>query len=139
LAALKHAGKKVTTMKKSIELTAVDLDLERGFLAAQQRTAPSLYAVPNGDEDDEAGDLADIGDELEQQPSAVVVAPAATTAPVAPEGLYFPVTIYEDDVREFYQRKGGRSGTRIVYKNGAARPVKESYAEVKAAFASLNN
>lgn len=63
----------------------------------------------------------------------------ATPAPAAPAQEGFPITINAEDVREFYPRKGGRTGTRIVYKNGAARPVLEAYEEVVGKFASLNN
>lgn len=101
---------------KTIELTAIDLDLER---AQQYPNAP-----------------ADTGEQLNdlEQPITEAAAPAAE-----PKSIFFPVTINPADVREFYPRKNGRTGTRIVYMNGAARPVQETYAEVVAKFASLNN
>ena len=101
-------------MPKFVELTAVDTAVERN------RSSGFSFAGRTIGEDD-----------LEQ--------PVAAAALPAPEGLYFPIAVFVDDVKEFYPRKGDKPGTRIVYKNGAARPVKETYAEVKAAFASLNN
>lgn len=99
---------------KTLDFTAINLDLER----AQQypNAAPSEDSV----------------DDLER--------PVAETAPSdTAKSIFFPVTINPADVREFYPRKGDRVGTRIVYMNGAARPVKETYAEVAAKFAGLNN
>lgn len=106
-------------MKKSVELTAVNLELEDEM----SRPAPQVSA----------------GEQLDDLERPVAEAPPAVTEVGEPESLYFPVTIYEDDIREFYPRKKGKTGTRIVYKNGAARPVKETYAEVKDKFAALNN
>jgi hypothetical protein len=102
---------------KTIELTAIDLDLER----AQQ--------YPNAPVDTGEQQLNDL-----EQPITEAAAPAAE-----PKSILFLVTINTADVREFYPRKNGRTGTRIVYMNGAARPVQEPYAEVVAKFASLNN
>lgn len=51
-------------------------------------------------------------------------------APPTPQT--FSVAINVDDIREYYPRKGNRPGTRVVFRNGAARPVMESYAEVRA-------
>lgn len=109
-------------MLKSVELTAIDLSIERGIRNS---------AITGRDEDEGGEHL----DDLEQP--VPVNAPAPDGA--EPVGLYFPVMIYEGDVREYYPRKSGRSGTRIVFNNGAARPVKESYSEVKAKFAGLAN
>lgn len=105
---------------KTIELNAIDLDLERAQMS------PASAAAEQHDEQET--------DDLE---NPVESAPAA--APAEPPSIFFPITINPEDVREFYPRKRGRVGTRIVYKNGAARPVKELYAEVVAKFASLNN
>ena len=54
-----------------------------------------------------------------------------------PAGVYSPIMVFENDLREYYPRRGERSGTRLVYRSGAARPVKETYEEVKAKFATL--
>jgi hypothetical protein len=100
-------------MAKMIELTAIDLDKEG------QQAYHNVVAL----------------DDLER--------PVAT--PADPDtDPYFPITVNVDDVREYYPRHGQvngrpRIGTRIVYMNGAARPVKETYDEVKAKFASVNN
>jgi hypothetical protein len=76
----------------------------------------------------------DTEEDLEQPIAATPVAPATEDAFPPPSGVYYPCAVNPDDVREFYPRKGARTGTRIVFKNGAARPVRELFAEVKAAF-----
>ena len=101
---------------KTIDLTAIDLDIERD-LSASTSSATAQQV-----------------DDLERPVPEENQAPATT-----PASMFYPVTINPADVREFYPRKGARTGTRIVYMNGAARPVKETYAEVKAKFDSLNN
>lgn len=52
----------------------------------------------------------------------------------APAVLTSPVGVDPDEIREFYPRKGDRVGTRLVYKNGAGRPVTEPFEEVLAKF-----
>lgn len=109
-------------MSKFIELTAINLDLEKDFLRLQGATQRPRIVD------------ADLADEAE----AAVPAP---TGPVTePEGLYYPVMVAVDDIREFYPRRSSentpRSGTRVVFKNGAATPVKEDFAAVKAKIAS---
>jgi hypothetical protein len=37
-----------------------------------------------------------------------------------------------DQIRNYYPRKGDRVGTRIMFRNGSALPVKETLAEVRA-------
>jgi len=111
-------------MLKFIELTAIDLDIERNFRSPDEALQPETQL-----------------DDLEQP----VAGPAPTPAPAGdPPGLYFPISVKAEDIREYYPRKAEnngtpRVGTRIVYENGSARPVKETYAEVKAKLASLNN
>ena len=102
---------------KTIELTAIDLELER----AQQYPGTPVDAG-----EQQVDDL--------EQPIAEAATPAAE-----PKSIFFPVTINPADVREFYPRKNGKVGTRVVYLNGAARPVQELYADVAAKFAALNN
>ena len=104
---------------KFVEVTAIDLEAEA-----------DAYRAARGSQ------LAIVGEDDLERP-----APETTPAEVTlPDSVYFPDMIDATDVREFYpRRKEGRTGTRIVFKNGAARPVKEAYAEMKAKFASLNN
>ena len=45
------------------------------------------------------------------------------------------VVINTEDVREFYPRRHGKQGTRIVYKNSSGCPVADLYATVKARIA----
>ena len=42
----------------------------------------------------------------------------------------FPIAINVADIREYYPRRNGKVGTRIVFKNGAARPVMELFEEI---------
>jgi hypothetical protein len=59
-------------------------------------------------------------------------------APAAPpQAETYPITVNIDDIREYYPRRRGRSGTRLVFKNGAGRPVTEAYDVVKAKIAAL--
>jgi hypothetical protein len=44
-----------------------------------------------------------------------------------------PVVIAVDQIRNFYPRKGDLVGSRIMFRNGAACPVKETIDEVDAA------
>jgi len=92
-----------------IELTAVDWRNE-GY------QAPALHVVEE--------------DDLER--------PVEETAP-DPVRTY-PITVNLDDLREYYPRRprngNPRTGTRLVFKNGAGRPVQESYAEVKSKVAA---
>ena len=45
------------------------------------------------------------------------------------------VVINTEDVREFYPRRHGKQGTRIVFKNSAGCPVADLYETVKARIA----
>lgn len=103
-------------MPKFLAVTMIDLDAEAAAYRAQR---PALALVE---------------DELEQP----IPTPEPTPATL-PDSIYFPGMIDADEVREFYPRRGAAQGTRIVYKSGAARPVKEAFAEIAAKFASLNN
>lgn len=47
-----------------------------------------------------------------------------------------PVSVEVGQVRCFYPRKGGRTGTRLTFNNSAGMAVTETYAEVKAKFAA---
>lgn len=42
-----------------------------------------------------------------------------------------PVVIDAEQVRDFYPRKQGRVGTRILFRNGSALAVTDSFDEVK--------
>lgn len=108
-------------------LTAVDIKKETAFIRAQQRAGDQNFRAVEIDEDD-----------LEQpvDPDEADEVPAAPTPGLEPAGMYFPVTVFFSELREFYQRKGGKPGTRIVYRNGAARIVKEVYSEVQAKLVS---
>jgi hypothetical protein len=107
-----------------IKLTAVDTRKETAFIRAQQQADNSNFRNVQLDEDDLEQPITD--------PDEADEAPAAATPGLEPEGLYFPVTVFLNEVREFHVRKGGKTGTRIVSPNGAARIVKETYAEVQA-------
>lgn len=94
---------------KTIELHAIDLESER------RTQAPSM------------------GTELDD-----LERPVETEAPAA-EIHFYAITVMVDALRSFYPRKHGKPGTRLVYHNGAAEVVTETYDEVKAKLNSLNN
>lgn len=101
----------------AIEVMAVNTRMETEWLRAQQGAA---FRAVDFEEDD-----------LEM---ATGQSEPVTASTGVPEGMYFKVTVFTNDVREFYARKDNRQGTRIVYRSGAARPVKQSYDQVLAAF-----
>lgn len=108
-------------MRISIELTAIELDIERNW---RQSLRQSFQMAGRTIAEDDL-----------EQPIQVTM-----PEPEIPEGMYFPVTVYDDEIREYYPRqKSERTGTRIVFKNGSARPVKESYEEVKAKLRVASN
>jgi hypothetical protein len=111
-----------------LELTAIDTQIEARYLSDNNTSGREL-------------DLEDDYDDLERPATvarATNVVPLAPlpTADEAPAGMYSVVSVFVNDVREFYPRKDGKVGTRIVYCNGAARIVKELYTEVKTGFAA---
>ena len=125
-------------MNRFVELTAIDLDKETRWLrelARQQAEASEGRAVNFRDVDFSEDDLERPIAQSEEAPAP----DADTDLSNPPEGVYTSILVFENDIRELYPRRGDRQGTRIVYRSGAARPVKESYAEVKAAFAALAN
>lgn len=115
-----------------VELTAIDLRKEKEWLLAQRQTSSSAVRELDFNEDDLEMPIQ--GEEIEE---VVATVAAASDPSLAPDGMYYTIAVFEGDLREFYARKGSRTGTRLVYKNGAARPVKEAYAEVKKLFAAL--
>ena len=108
-----------------VELTAIDTAVEARWLTLQN--APPSDGALDFDEDD-----------LELPVSGEPVAPAPLVSSDPPEGMYSRIVVMPTDIREFYARKYGKAGTRIVYCNGAARIVKEVYEEVKAKFEALS-
>lgn len=114
-----------------VELTAIDLNAERSWLRAVAEATSGGARTVDFDEDD-------LEQPLRDPDEGTAPAPAASTDPAtAPAGTYYAIAVFESDLREFYARKGNRTGTRLVYRNGAARPVKETYNDVKAKFAAL--
>jgi len=115
-------------MAKFIELMAIDRKKEEQWIR-QQEGAQRLRELDFAEDDTMASDDPDERIEGEVPPTA----PA--TPGLEPAGLYTPIAIFAHDVRAFYPRKGSKPGTRIVYHGGAAQLVKESFADVKTAFA----
>lgn len=111
---------------KMLILTAIQLNLEASYL-----NSAGIAQSPSGARDLDFDDLEQPVMAADTVATNQAVAAAMANAPV---GVYFPIAINAEDIREFYPRKGARSGTRIVLKNGAARPVKELFTEVQAAF-----
>lgn len=115
-------------MLKFVELTGIDT---RAEARAREQNAeitylpPSVTSAPDMEADARFDNLD--YDDLER--------PVVVTAEVPT----FPIFIVLDHIREFYPRKRGAKGTRIVYANGAAQIVAETVEQVKAKFDSLNN
>ena len=59
--------------------------------------------------------------------------------PVTPSVDTSPMMVNVDQVREFYPRKGGKPGTRIVFLNGAGWPVTETFEQVSGLINGTNN
>ena len=64
--------------------------------------------------------------------------PSTSTAPMGEPDprMFSPRAVPVSSIREFYPRKRGRKGTRIVFLNGAAVLVKEEFETVVAKFES---
>jgi hypothetical protein len=119
-------------MAKFVELTAIDIRIEAGVLRSQnQGGGPEL------DLDDEEMDDLERPVRPARPGNVVPLNTALPSVADAPEGMYSPVAVFSNDIREFYPRKDGKIGTRIVFINGSARIVKELYAEVKSKFEAL--
>ena len=50
-----------------------------------------------------------------------------------------PMMVNVEQIREIYERRDNRPGTRIVFTNGAGWPVTESYDEVRAKINGVSN
>ena len=112
-------------MTKFIELYAIDLRREDEVLS--QNGTPIYEVVAAAEQAREAEDRFDelIYDDLER--------PVPIAVPIS------VVSIAVDHIREFYPRKKAMTGTRIVFQNGSATIVKESYDEVKTALLRFGN
>ena len=106
-------------MAQFLELNAIDLRAERE--AQEQGGIIAYLPAPTGLSDDRFSGLD--YDDLER--------PVPINVPI------YPVQIAVNQIREFYPRKNNVVGTRIVYPNGAATVVKETYDEVKTALQQL--
>lgn len=115
---------------RCFELTAIDLQKEQRWLEELRR---SQSVNPARDVDFEEDDLERPIPEAQEAPAPDADADLSNP----PEGVYSPILVFENDIREIYPRRGNRSGTRIVYRSGAARPVKEAWEVVKAMFVSV--
>jgi hypothetical protein len=118
-----------TMSNRCFRLTAINLRLEERWLTdlRNNRATTSFREVDF------------VEDDLERPIPQAEEAPAPDSGvdlSNPPAGVYEPVLVFENDIREVYARRGGRFGTRIVYRSGAARPVKESFAEVSAMLAA---
>ncbi len=92
-------------MPHLVELTAIDWRNENAPASPQLRV---------------------VGEDDLEQPVEEATPPAAQ-----PQAETYPITVNLDDLREYYPRRRGKPGTRLVFKNGAGRPVVEEYAVVK--------
>jgi len=134
-------------MNRGIELTGIHPRSEDAWYAAMRRAREEQErAASNAPLDFDEDDLErpinpDGAPDSDSEDDGESAPPPPQTAPdqEAPVGVYFSVMVFENDIRELYPRRHreGRPGTRIVYRSGAPRLVKESYEEVKAKFAAL--
>lgn len=116
-------------MNRFVDLTAINLSAESEWMRNLRSGSATAFRDIDFSEDDLEREMP----QAEEAPAPDVDVDVSNP----PAGVYTPIMVFENDVREIYPRRGNRVGTRIVYRNGAARPVKESFAEVKAAFAAL--
>lgn len=109
---------------RTVELTVIDLrrsrDVAPEHVSHEDRREPEV-------------------DDLERP-----IAPTPAESAPAPALVTYPTTFFVDAIREVYARRPDRddeprTGTRVVFHNGSAQIVTESYDEVKAKLASLNN
>lgn len=136
-------------MNICVELTAVDIAKENAYYQLMARARQNALAVAGGravdlneddfDEDDLEREINPDGEPDEDtDEGAEAGAPAIEPSVPVPAGMYHPTLIFENDIREIYPRRHAqnRPGSRIVYRSGAPRIVKETFEEVKAKFAN---
>ena len=124
-----------------VQLTAINGKREAVWLSSLARSQqPPEFREVEFNEDDLERPIND--DEGDDAPEAA--APAAITVDMSnpPAGIFSPIAVAENDIREMYPRRGDvagvpRVGTRIVYRSGQPRLVKETFEEVTAMFAAL--
>jgi hypothetical protein len=112
---------------RAFQLTAINLALEERWLTDLRNNRATNFREVDFAEDD-----------LERPIPQAEEAPAPDTGvdlSNPPAGVYETILVFENDIREIYARRGRRTGTRIVYRSGAARPVKETLAQVMAMLA----
>jgi hypothetical protein len=117
---------------KFVSLTAIDTRKEAAWIRSRQAANDSSVRLVEIEEDDLEQPASRDPDEADDAPDM----PQDATPGLEPAGLYFPVDINIEDLREYYPRKAGKTGTRLVFRNGAARPVKELYNDVRLAIAA---
>jgi hypothetical protein len=130
-----------------VELTAVVGSIENEWYRQQERARRNTTALASGravDLDEDAFDEDDLEREInpDGEPDTDTDEGAAPDAPTidpnipVPAGMYYSVDVFENDIREIYARRHaeGRPGSRIVYRSGAPRIVKETLEEVRAKF-----
>jgi hypothetical protein len=136
-------------MNISVELTAIVGSVENAWYQQMERARRSATAAATGravDIDEDAFDEDDLEREINPDgepdtdtdegpaPDALAINPNVPE----PAGLTYSVMVFENDIREIYARRHAqnRPGSRIVYRSGAPRIVKETYEEIKAKFAA---
>lgn len=99
---------------------------------AQDVTRRTSRPFPESlDGDDEGGEDDGLAPEMAELPSPnVQYANADNRNPTAPFQAWKPNTMQVDAIRNWYPRKGGRSGCRVLMKTGAAYIVVESHDEI---------
>lgn len=133
-------------MNLFVELTAIDISKENEWYnqmerARRQATATSGGRAVDFNEDDFDEDDLEQPVDPEGEPDEDTDEGAAPDAPPPPTidppaGTFHPTMVFENDIREIYPRRhrDNRAGSRIVYRSGQPRLVRETYEEIKAKF-----
>jgi hypothetical protein len=134
-------------MNLSVELTAIVGGIENAWYQQMERARRNATALAGGRAVDISEDAFDEDDlEREVNPNGepdedtdegpATAAPAIDPNVPEPAGMTYAVLVFENDIREIYARRHAqnRPGSRIVYRSGAPRIVKETYEEIKAKF-----
>lgn len=101
---------------------------------AEDVTRRTTRPFPEGrDEDDEGGEDDGLPPEVTELPAPnVQYANAGNRNPTAPFQAWKHNTMQVDAIRNFYPRKGGKPGCRVLMKTGAAYIVVETHDEILA-------
>lgn len=134
-------------MNLFVELTAIDVHKEDQWYLDMERTRNQALANSGSrdvdydefDEDDLENAINPEGAPAEDTDEGAEPGTVAETPTInPPAGTFYSTMVFENDIREIYGRRHrqNRPGSRIVYRSGQPRLVKETYEEIKAKFAA---